>query len=144
MYRILLDTNVILDILLQRAPWVATAAVVWQAAIGGRLNACVTASSFTDIFYIARKLVGPPAARAAVRDCLDVLTVLPVERTDLETDHASPLADFEDAVQLACAVRQGMNALVTRDPNGFPNAPLAVWSPADLVAKLTPPAAPTP
>lgn len=140
--RVLLDTNVILDALLQRPPWQSDADAVWQAHRVGLLTGCVTASALTDIYYISRRLVGGAAARQAVRVCLDELTILPVGRADVEQAYALPLPDLEDALQVACAVREQLDAIVTRDPNGFPGAPLPIWSPTDLIARLSPPTGP--
>jgi predicted nucleic acid-binding protein len=48
--RVLLDTNVVLDVLLNRQPWVNDAAAVWQANDDGRVIVYLAASTFTDIF----------------------------------------------------------------------------------------------
>jgi predicted nucleic acid-binding protein len=140
--RILIDTNIILDMLLRRGVWLASASAIWQASADGRLISCITASSLTDIFYIVSKASGVAAARQAVRDCLDILVIVPVDQTDLEAAWASSIPDFEDALQIVCAVREGLAAVVTRDLGGFPSAQLPVWSPTDLIARLPPATAP--
>jgi|GEM_PF-4363418 len=56
--KVLLDTNVVLDVLLERGGWPAEASVLWQASADGRLGSCVTASSLTDTYYISRRLKG--------------------------------------------------------------------------------------
>ena len=61
----LLDTNVLLDLLLEREPWRAEAVAIAEASADGRIEAYVCASSITDIFYISRKLVGVERARQA-------------------------------------------------------------------------------
>ncbi len=53
MKQVLFDTNVVLDALLKRAPWDADAAACWQASDDGKILGCLTASTLTDIFYIA-------------------------------------------------------------------------------------------
>jgi predicted nucleic acid-binding protein len=63
--RILLDTNVILDVLLDREPWVPDAAQVWRMCSDGRLTGFVCASSMTNIFYIARRLTDLTRARGS-------------------------------------------------------------------------------
>jgi predicted nucleic acid-binding protein len=141
--KVLLDTNVILDVLLQRGPWLAEAAAVWQASREGRLECCLTASALTDVYYICRKLVGPEAARQVVRTCLDELTLLPVDRAALEHAFALPILDLEDALQVACAARDQLTALVTRDQGGFAGSTVPIWSPAELIAQLTPPEGPS-
>jgi predicted nucleic acid-binding protein len=127
--KVLLDVNIVLDVLLQRQPWLADAEAIWDAASDGRLNCCLCGSSLTDIFYIARKLVGQDPAREIVRKCLDNLTILTVDHRALEDAHARPEGDFEDAMQIAVAIHAGVDAIVTRDLTGFANSPVPVWSP---------------
>jgi predicted nucleic acid-binding protein len=134
--KVLLDTNVVLDVLLQRGAWLAEADAIWQASVDDRLESCITTSSLTDIYYISRRLVGEQAAREAVRKCLDVLTILTVDKDTLEQAHALAVADFEDALQVSAAARNGLDALVTRDPDDFAACPISVLSPTDLVTQL--------
>jgi hypothetical protein len=47
-----------------------------------------------------------------------------------------PGNDFEDNVQIACAVIAGLDAIVTRDPKGFAGSPVLVLTPAELLARL--------
>jgi predicted nucleic acid-binding protein len=54
--RVLLDTNVVLDVLLNRDPWVQDSAAVWQASDQGRIVGHVVASTITTVFYVARRL----------------------------------------------------------------------------------------
>ena len=134
--RILLDTNVLLDVLLKRGDWLANAETIWQAGIDGRLAGCVTASSVTDIYYISRRLVSMQAARRVVRQCLDCLDILSVDNEILEHAYALANDDFEDALQIAAATRDNLDAIVTRDPNGFSASPINVLSPAELITRL--------
>ena len=133
--RVLLDVNVVLDVLLQRQEWLADAQSVWDAADDGRLECCLVASSLTDVFYIARKLVGEASARTIVRNCLDTLSILNVDAKTLEEAYARPESDYEDALQIAVATLNSVDAIISRDSRGFANSPLPVWSPAHL-AKL--------
>jgi predicted nucleic acid-binding protein len=138
--RVLLDTNVLLDVLLQRGQWLAEATAIWQAVDAGRLEGFVSASAMTDLYYIARKLAGEPAARNVVRACLEHLTVVAVDAGLLRQADALPIPDFEDALQVACAAAHALDAIVTRDAGGFPGATVAVLSPTELATHLaTPP-----
>lgn len=134
--RVLLDTNVVWDVLLNRQPWVKDASAIWQANDEGRIIAYLTASTFTDIFYIARKVAGIAGARQAVRTCLEAFEVCDVTRHTLQ--HAETLLgnDFEDNRPIACATLQNLDAIITRDKAGFQNASLPVFDPADLLAQL--------
>jgi predicted nucleic acid-binding protein len=136
--KLLLDLNVLLDIFLKRAPWYTDAAAIWQAHLDGRVRAFVAAFSLATLYYVVRRNTDRTTARAAVSACLATLDIVPVDHSTLVLAQAQSGPDFEDNLQLACALQIAADALVTRDPSGFPNAPLPVWSPADLVARLPP------
>jgi hypothetical protein len=75
-------------------------------------------------------------ARSALRQCLDHLELLAVDREILEQAYGYATTDFEDAVQIASAARNALDAIVTRDPNGFAGSPVAIVSPTELAARL--------
>ena len=82
--RVLVDTNVVLDVLLRREPWVTDAAEVWRLCMEGALTGYISASSFTDIYYIARRHTDRARAQTALRLCLDTFAVCPVDQGTLE------------------------------------------------------------
>jgi predicted nucleic acid-binding protein len=142
MKQFLLDTSVILDLLLNRTPWAADAAFIWDAHRKGQLRALVAAFSVPTIYYIVRKQAGLTAAQAAVQACLSTLDIAPINQATLLAAQALTGADFEDNLQIASAVQAGVDAIVTRDPRGFVGSPVPVLPPADLVASLTGPTTP--
>jgi predicted nucleic acid-binding protein len=133
---VLLDTNIVLDVLLERAEWLAEAEIIWNASSDGRLCSHVTASSVTDVYYISRRLVGSERARQAVRRCLDRLLIIRVGGERLEDAFAMAGADFEDDLQIACARAEGLDAIVTRNPSDFAGSPIPGLTPAELIARL--------
>jgi predicted nucleic acid-binding protein len=136
MRRVLLDTNVILDVLLDREPFVADAAAIWQAVQEQAIQGYVTATTLTCIYYIAHKLKGSTVARVAVSEVLAMMRVCAVNDTVLRAALALSLADFEDAVQVACALAADLEAIVTRDVDGFGSSPVQSIAPADFVQRL--------
>ena len=135
--RVLLDTNVVLDVLLKREPWVNDSAAAWRASDEGRIVGHITATTLTDIFYVSRRLAGIEVARKAVRTCLDAFEVCTVDREALE--HAETMAglDFEDDLQIACAVIANLDAIITRNIADFKGSPTRTFSPSELLAQLT-------
>ena len=117
--RVLLDINVVLDVLLARQPWFADAAQVWDAHRNGLINAGIAAFTIPTIFYVVRRQIDLNHAHGAVWICLTTFDVVAVQRTTLENARALPGSDFEDNLQLACAMESVMDALVTRDPAGY-------------------------
>lgn len=134
--RALLDTNVVLDVLLRREPWVMQSGALWQAHDEGRLHGHVMASAMTDIFYVARKLVGLELAYKAVRTCLATFEMCTVDRTALEQALALPGKDMEDNLQIACAQIGRLDAIITRDQTGFTASAVPVLTPAEALGRL--------
>jgi predicted nucleic acid-binding protein len=136
--RVLLDTNVVLDVLLRRGPWLAQAETLWDASRAGTLESCINASSLTDIYYISRRLVGREKARQVVRACLDVLTILPVDASLLEAAFGVAASDFEDGLQIAAAKRSSLDAIVTRNVADYAASEVPVFLPLDFARQLKP------
>lgn len=113
--RALLDTNVVLDAIAAREPFCADAQRLVRLAAKDRFEGCVTAKAITDIYYICRKSLSDAQAREAIQNLLDVFTVLDVRGADCEAALALPVKDFEDAVVMACAHREKLDCIVTRD-----------------------------
>ena len=142
MKKYLLDTNVLLDLLLNRSPWAADAARLWDAHRNGQIRALVAAFSLPTIFYIVRKQGGLAAARTAVQACLTTLDIASTDQSTLRAAHALGGTDFEDDLQIARAIQAGVDAIVTRDPRGFAASPILELTPADVVASLPGPSTP--
>jgi predicted nucleic acid-binding protein len=140
-HRVLIDTNVVLDVLLKRDPWYRSGARIWQAAEEGEIQAFLTASSLTDIHYVARRVAGIERARKSVELCLHAFNIASVDRGVLEVAFRLSGSDFEDDVQLACVKAERLDGIVSRDTAGFQGAGCLVWEPADFVRCLMPPPA---
>lgn len=137
MKRVLFDTNVVLDVLLRRAPWHTQADILWRANDAGEIEGYISSTTVTDIWYIARKLpTGPDTGLRAVQVCLAAFKICPVSRATLELALALSGADFEDHVQVACVQQEALDAIVTRDADGFRGTPCTVLTPSELVAQL--------
>jgi PIN domain len=128
--------NVVLDVLLVRLRWFADASQVWDAHLNGRITAGIAAFTVPTIFYVVRRQTDLNHARDAVRICLTTLAVVPVQRATLERARTLAGTDYEDNLQLACAVEGNMDCLVTRDLSDYPGAAIPVLTPAQLLARL--------
>ena len=137
MIHALLDTNVILDVFLERSPWSTDAAVLWQAKLDRRFVACATATSITDIFYITRRYAGREKAWQTVHTSLDQLSVIPVGIDELRLATTIGGNDFEDNLQIACAISNQLDLIVTRDLAGFPRDSIPILTPQQMLLKLT-------
>ena len=134
--RVLVDTNIFLDDLLDREQFGTEAKALFEAIQSQRIEGYVSATTVTDIFYIVRKQKGIYIAKQAVSDILGGMKICTVDRSILETAIASNLPDFEDAVQLACAVFENLDVIITRDTQGFVGATLPILSAGELLQLL--------
>jgi predicted nucleic acid-binding protein len=135
--RVLIDTNIALDFLLQREPFFHDADRLFQAIDDEEVVGYVTATTVTDIFYISRRHTrSVEQARQAVSEILTTTTICLVDRAVLELAFNSGLDDFEDAVQIFSAFAQGLEAIVTRDTQGFLSSPIPVLSIQELLRQV--------
>jgi predicted nucleic acid-binding protein len=134
MNKTLLDTNIVLDALAAREPFREEAEKIFLLAARGAFEACITASSLTDIYYIARKTLSETEARAALQGLMSLFAVLPVTGEDCEEALQLPITDYEDALLQVCASHAGVDGIVTRD-TAFLNAstPVATFSPKEFL-----------
>lgn len=134
--KVLFDTNVVLDVLLDRDPHVRVAAKLFALVDNGLVEGSICATTVTTIYYIAAKSFGRARAHNLVHDLLAVFTVAPVDRDVLDRAVDLGFDDFEDAVVHEAARASGMAAIVTRDGAGFANATLPVFDPPELLAAI--------
>ena len=131
--RILLDTNVILDLFLDRAPFADDAAALWQAHERGQISAYTAAITPINLFYIARKLKDEQTARQAVVELLAVLPICLIDQGVLNSALSISFRDYEDAVQHAAASSAGLEAIVTRNANDYSAATLPIFTPKEFI-----------
>jgi predicted nucleic acid-binding protein len=134
--RVLLDTNVLLDAMLQRPPWHKDADAILQAAALGHVTCAATTLSLATLFYLGRKTVGTTVAREGVRKYIAGFIILPIDKQTLLDADVMAGKDFEDDIMIAAAVAASLNAIVTRNVAHFTHSPIPVWEPAELLKRL--------
>ena len=128
--KLLIDTNVVLDVLLQREPSCRTATAVLNLTQRDDVREYVSASAITDIYYIANKQLKD---RAAVQDLLErllmVVSVAAVSEREIQNALNLAWGDFEDSVQYSVALMNEMDGIVTRNPSDYQEANMRIWLP---------------
>lgn len=128
--KLLIDTNVVLDVLLRREPFFRTAAEVLNLTQRDEVREYVSASAITDIYYIANKQMKD---RDAVRDLLKrllmVVSVAAVSGREIQNALNLAWGDFEDSVQYSVALLNEMDGIVTRNPSDYQEANMRIWLP---------------
>jgi predicted nucleic acid-binding protein len=136
MKRVLFDTNVVLDVLLDRQPYAEASASAWAAVETGILEGMLAAHSVTTIHYLVRKEKGNVKARRIVSAILRVFGVAAVEGAVIQEALQLPCSDFEDAVTAAAARLAACECIVTRDPKGFRGSPVRALTPEAVTPLL--------
>jgi predicted nucleic acid-binding protein len=135
---VLIDTNILLDHLQQRQPHDAAAAHLWKLVEARTLDGCVSAVSFNNVFYIARKQAGSGKALEAVKLIRRTFRFVPLDEAVIDQALATPISDFEDAIQAAAAQRIGAEYIVTRNASDFASIGMACVTAEELLALLPP------
>jgi predicted nucleic acid-binding protein len=117
--RVLVDTNIVLDVLLDRLPHAAASAGVWKAIENGAAEGYLAAHAVTTIEYIVGRELSRTATRRILSRILRVFRVAAVDHAVIQDALQSRTTDFEDAVSAAAARAAGCGWIVTRDPKGF-------------------------
>lgn len=131
--RILVDTNIILDFYLKRPDFFEDALQIIQLVGTGKVEAFVSATTITDIYYIAHKFSGRIMAKDLLFDLVRIVKVATVDSNTILQALNSNFKDFEDAVQIFTAYKHKIDGIVTRNPNDFKPSNLFIFSPKQLL-----------
>lgn len=135
--KVLFDTNVLLDVLLEREPHVEVAHKLVALADNGRIQGYICATAATTLYYVGAKGLGRKGAHDHLRTLLGVFEVAPVDRDVLQRAlDIDGFDDYEDAVVHEAAQAAGCSAIVTRDSTGFAKATIPVLQPLELLATV--------
>jgi predicted nucleic acid-binding protein len=132
--RVLIDSDVILDVALVREPFWPASKLVLGRAETRHFSGFVSSNSVANLYYILRKAGGDLKARSFLRTLLSYLKTAPVGHDNLLQALSSPFGDFEDAVQNEAATSEKCDCIVTRNVDDFQESLLEVLTPAEFVA----------
>jgi predicted nucleic acid-binding protein len=128
--RVLLDTNVIIDVLEERAPFFECSNRVFLMSLDGGIECFVSAGAVTDIYYIIRRFWRDAGkSLEAVRNLLTIVSVIDTAAVDVFYALSHEVADFEDAVQAASARRECLDYIITRNEADFAGSTVPAVSP---------------
>lgn len=131
--KILLDTNILLDVLARREPFYEDSAAVWNLAESGVVSGYVSAISFNNVYYIVRRFGDRRKAHRAVTALNQLFHVAPVDGRVMDRAVASSIKDFEDAIQWASACEIGVERIITRNARDFPTERPVALSPTEFL-----------
>ena len=134
MMRLMIDTNIILDVLLERDPFFKDSKAVLDLCESRKILGFISASTATDIFYLVRKaLNSTDEAYTALGHILNIVKVLTVTNDDVNTAFIQHAPDFEDCLLATCAKSNKCSGIVTRNKKDFLTFGISTFSPEEII-----------
>lgn len=132
--RLMIDTNIFLDVLAEREPFYANSKAVLELCESKKVYGFLSASSVTDIFYLIRwKLHSVDLAYKAIGYIFDITKVLTVTNEDVLNAYIQKAPDFEDCLLAVCAKSNHCDAIVTRNKKDFLLFGITLLTPEELL-----------
>lgn len=129
--RLLIDTDVLIDVALDRRPFAETSSRLLDHAESHPGVAYIAWHSVANFYYMVASPKGRAAARGFISELLEFVAVAPVTTADLVYALSLEMRDLEDAMQAAAAVASGANCIVTRNVPHYRKSPVKALTPAD-------------
>lgn len=130
---LLIDTNVVLDMFLEREPFVEMSRRAISLSQKYAVKSFISASSVTDIYYIAyRSLKNHQIVRKHFQTLFKFVGVVVVTPEDIHAAFALDWKDFEDSVQYAVATSNNFDGIVTRNMQGFDGNGVKIFTPEEI------------
>ena len=134
--KVLIDTNIILDVLCGRAEFIEASSRVWKYCEINKLSGVISALSVPNIVYILRKELDPDKTKEIIDRILLIFDVAELKAEDLRKAAEMKTFDFEDAIQMCCADRINADFIVTRNIRDFVSSPVPAVKPSELLDRI--------
>lgn len=134
--KILIDTNVILDVLCNRKDFVEDSLKIFRYCETAQIDGCISSLSVPNIVYIMRKELDGEKIKEILTTLTSLFTVIDLRETDLLKAADLDFSDYEDALQAVCAARAKTNYIVTRNIKDFTHSPVPAIKPGELLERL--------
>lgn len=135
--RLLVDTNVLLDVLCAREEFLKDSAMVWKCCEVGKAEGCISALSIPNIVYILRKELTPEKTQKVIEQLFLIFKIVDLKASDLKKAAALKTSDYEDALQIVGASRIKADYIVTRNVQDFAASSIPTLMPKSLSEILT-------
>lgn len=89
-----------------------------------------------NAYYTSKKEIGKDAALASVKDLIKLVDICRTDKLIMQNAFSLDFSDYEDAVQCASAIAEGLDGIVTRNTKDFAGSPIPVYSPAEFIKVL--------
>jgi predicted nucleic acid-binding protein len=133
---ILLDTNIVLDLLLQRKPFCDDAKIIFELVESRKINGYLCATSITTIHYLVSKTTNRQEANGIIENLLRLFDIADVNKIVLLESIKNNGKDFEDSVIYTSAEFFDIDVIITRDKKGFAQSNIKVNQPREFLDRI--------
>lgn len=133
MIKVLLDTNIILDIALRRTPFFEYSAEVIKKIDNKKIIGFITATTISDIYYIAKKEKGHQDAIEFIIQLVELFEIIGIDKKVIQNALDIGFKDFEDSIQESAALSEQVDFIITRNTSDFKNSLLKVLNPEEFI-----------
>lgn len=134
--KILIDTNIILDVLCNRQEFLADSAKIFKLCEVRKISGYISALSVPNIVYIMRKELDAEKTKEILDKLNLIFTVVDLKADDLKKAASLNFNDFEDALQSVCATRIKADYIVTRNIKDFSKSKVMPIKPSELFDRI--------
>jgi len=136
--RVLLDTNVIIDVLQNREPWCRSGKAIFLSVAKKEFSGCITAKEAADIHFFAKKQFKgeenvDDKARQILIKIFSLFEIIDTTESDCKNALSFPNNDYEDAIMIETALRSGVDCIITRNTEHFSESPVKIYTPDEFV-----------
>lgn len=133
MRKVLIDTNIWVDIALKRPAFYDNSAGAVMACLAEDMEIAIVATSLKDVFYFAEQSRDADAGYRAIEAIMRIAALAPVDSLVCEKALELEQPDYEDGIVAACALIEQVDAIVTRDEQAFTKLDIAKYSPSQFI-----------
>jgi predicted nucleic acid-binding protein len=134
--RLLIDANIILDVLQNRAEFVEASSLIWKLCETDRATGYVSTLTFANLVYIMRKELAPDKIEEVFQKLNLIFEFADFNSEDLSKAAQLNWKDFEDAVQSVTAERIHADYIITRNVRDFAESRVVAYTPSELLARI--------
>ena len=131
--KLFLDTNVVIDVIAAREPFVADSRAIFNLCETGKAEGSISALTLCTVSYVLRKFVSPGTMRTKLSELRNILSPIDLSVSLLDKAISSSISDFEDAVLFYTAVYSEADYIITRNVKHFPQDNIPVLTPTEFL-----------
>jgi predicted nucleic acid-binding protein len=136
MTKTFIDSDIFLDVILDRKPYAKNSSKIFDQAIYKNISLYTSAVCFANIYYIASKNIGKVKAKKLITEFKTLFEVIPTSDRAIHLAIQSSFTDIEDAIQYYTAVENRLDLIITRNKKHFKQSEIPVLNPTQYLATL--------